>query len=91
MKPKVVRHKYGRLNNSSYEYIGRPSKFGNPFFMKSEADRDKVVQQFEEYARNNEWILTNINTLTNKEIGCFCAPKKCHGDVLVKLWEENSK
>jgi hypothetical protein len=21
-------------------------------------------------------------------LGCFCYPKPCHGDVIIKLWEE---
>ena len=91
MKPKVVRHTYNKKDNDKYCYIGRPSKFGNPLKMNNESEREKVVSQFREYAYSNQWILDNINMLTGKEIGCYCAPKACHGDVLVEIWEKENQ
>jgi hypothetical protein len=31
------------------------------------------------------WILSNLDRLRGKTLGCFCAPKACHGDVLARL------
>lgn len=74
-------------------YIGRPSKYGNPFVLKSEADRtDAMMDKFEAYARkqiaDGRWTLDELRSLHGKTLGCWCAPRRCHGDVLLKLIAE---
>ena len=79
-------------------YIGRPSKWGNPFEIGKDGDRDLVVEKFEKWLTTGESfgninaleekrqsILRSLNELSNKDLVCFCAPKKCHGDVLIKM------
>lgn len=34
------------------------------------------------------WILDNLETLRGQTLGCFCAPKACHGDVYRKFLGE---
>lgn len=69
-------------------YIGSDSIWSNPFKMYSETDRTKVIEQYEEYIRNKPELLNQLHTLKDKVLGCWCKPKPCHGDVLVKLIEE---
>lgn len=83
MKTKVVNKK-----TSSFDvYIGRGSKWGNPFRMKSENQRGEVIEKYEEYARQ-KFSKDELAILVGKRLGCFCKPRKCHGDILVKLIEE---
>ena len=35
-----------------------------------------------------EWILKNIQRLRGQQLGCFCAPKPCHGDVIAAWLEQ---
>jgi hypothetical protein len=65
-------------------YIGRGSKWGNPFILHNEADRDKVIQLYETYLISNVDLLRDLIELKGKSLVCFCAPKSCHGDVLLK-------
>jgi hypothetical protein len=70
-------------------YIGRGSRFGNPFYMHSESERDKVCKQFEEYwlvKMNADKVVEKIEKdyLKDKDLVCWCAPKRCHGDFLLK-------
>lgn len=81
--------------------IDRTSALGNPFFMKDESMRNEVCDKFEIYARNElkmnktgkfyaafkELYLKFING-EDLSLMCWCAPKRCHGDVLVKLLNE---
>lgn len=30
------------------------------------------------------WILEHLSELKNQTLGCFCAPKPCHADVLLR-------
>jgi hypothetical protein len=73
-------------------YIGRPSKWGNRFTHLARSRADIVVGSREEaVARYKEWILTQpellaaLSELQGKVLGCWCAPKACHGHVLAEL------
>lgn len=68
-------------------YIGRPSKWGNPFTLKCEADRDKVLAQYLEWVLSQPQLLAQLNELKGKTLGCWCAPRACHGDILATLAE----
>lgn len=75
--------------NESYDvYIGRGSKWGNPFIIGVDGTRKEVIEKYEEYIRNNEQLLSCLHELEGMRLGCFCKPKSCHGDILVKLLRE---
>lgn len=81
---KVVHIKKDHYN----QYIGRPSLFGNPFSL-DQYTRTEAVEKYEQYARENPKLLRAISELPADAIlGCFCAPRLCHGDAIVKLWKE---
>jgi len=68
-------------------YIGRPSKWGNPFSIGKDGTRKEVIEKYEKYLLNNEKLMNDLHELEGKVLGCWCKPKACHGDVLVKLIE----
>ena len=73
---------------TEYEvYVGRGenSIWGNPFDMKNEDERELVVHQFTDYLIKNKELLNKVGELTDKTLGCWCAPKLCHGDMLTWL------
>ena len=69
-------------------YIGRPSKWGNPFVIGKDGDRATVIKKYRQYlwdkVKSGEITLSELAALHNKTLGCFCAPAACHGDVLTK-------
>ncbi len=65
-------------------YIGRPSKWGNPFTIGVHGNREEVIAKYEEYLLHNDYLLESLHELHNKVLGCWCAPAACHGDVLAK-------
>jgi hypothetical protein len=69
-------------------YIGRGSKWGNPFVIGKDGTRADVVEKYELYARNNVEIMNSLSELSGQTLACFCKPLACHGDVLVKLFQE---
>lgn len=87
MMTKVV-NKYKEPYNV---YIGRGSKWGNPFKLTSEDQRDKVISDYRKYlwkqVKSGEITKQDLLELDGKVLGCFCKPKKCHGDVIVKAIE----
>lgn len=82
-------------SGSEYDiYIGRPSKYGNPFSHKSGTlakykvkDRDAAIKAYKEWLLSEEGksILDGIEELRGKVLGCWCYPKKCHGDILIEI------
>lgn len=73
----------------SYDvYIGRPSKWGNPFAIGPDGTREEVIVKYREWLLEQDGL--NVSELTGKVLGCWCAPKPCHGDVLAALSEEQA-
>lgn len=78
------------MSDPDIVYIGRGSFFGNPFVMKDKTDseRDRVIEAYKKYlwAAICEGAITKemLLELDGRRLACYCAPKACHGDVLVK-------
>jgi len=73
------------LGDPNIVYIGRPSKWGNPFSVE-QYGRAKALQLFEEYLRKNPKVIAAARgELVGKTLACYCAPQPCHGDILVRL------
>lgn len=80
------------LRRAAYDvYIGRAGQgkdgfFGNPFPMKTEADRAQVMAQYLEYfarrLQTDTHFRTRVLELRGKTLGRFCKPAACHGDVI---------
>jgi len=68
-------------------YIGRPSKWGNPFSIGRDGSRSQVIQKYRDWIVHQDELLDSLHELRGKRLGCWCKPKDCHGDVLVKLIE----
>ena len=66
-------------------YIGRPSKWGNPFVLGRDGTRSEVVAKYEAWLRMQPHLMSSLHELRGKKLGCWCSPLACHGDVLVKL------
>lgn len=66
-------------------YIGRPSKWGNPFVIGKHGNRTEVIQKYREWLLSQPELLAEVAVLKGKVLGCYCAPAACHGDVLSEL------
>ena len=69
-------------------YIGRPSKWGNPFVIGKDGTRTEVIRKYEQYIRSKPDLLFQLEELDGKILGCWCSPLPCHGDVLIRLLNE---
>ena len=78
------------LYHEGYDvYIGRGSKWGNPFIVGVHGNRGDVIKKYRQWIGENPSLLNCIRRgeLDGKVLGCYCKPKPCHGDVLVELNE----
>lgn len=74
------------VNKELYDvYIGRPSKWGNPFKIGRDGTREEVIKKYKHWICYQPGMLEMVEELRGKILGCWCAPKPCHGDVLLKI------
>lgn len=66
-------------------YVGRPSKWGNPFLIGRDGNRAEVIQKFTDYILHTPHLLNDMPELRGHDLVCWCAPDACHGDVLLRL------
>ena len=68
--------------------IDRRTKWGNPFVIGRDGDRNQVCDKYEAYLRGNERLLACLPELVGHDLLCWCAPQRCHGDTLIKVMGE---
>ena len=83
-KPKV-HNKHKKTAPVDAVYIGRGSKWGNPFVIDKDGSRSDVIAKYEEYILGKPELLAQLHELKGKDLVCYCAPQACHGDLLVRL------
>jgi len=66
-------------------YVGRPSKWGNPFVIGRDGNRAVVLRKYEKWIMEQDKLLDTLDELRGKVLACWCKPYDCHADILVKL------
>jgi hypothetical protein len=66
-------------------YIGRGSKWGNPFRIGPDGDRAAVIAKYERWLADQHQLLRALDELRGRDLVCWCAPRPCHGDLLLRL------
>lgn len=65
-------------------YIGRGSQWGNPFQIGRDGTRDQVCDRFEAEILPR----LDLRPLIGRDLVCYCAPARCHGDSIIRAIEE---
>jgi len=75
------------IGRAVVEYGIERSKWGNPFAMDndSDAERARAINAYREWLVAQPELMQSLEELRGKRLGCWCAPKACHGDVLVQF------
>lgn len=93
LKPTVV---VGKKWDKGAVYVGRGSPFGNPFPIPEGGKEhlrnsacDAYDKHFWEYWVNDPKFVEELESLVQQTkrdghliLGCFCAPKRCHGETI---------
>ncbi len=67
-------------------YIGRPSKWGNPFVVGKHGARGECIAHYREWIKTQPQLQADAKReLRGKVLVCFCKPLACHGDVLAEI------
>lgn len=65
--------------------IDRSTRYGNPFVLNEDGDRDEVCDAYERHYLPHKPSITeriDAGDLTGKVLVCHCHPQRCHGDCL---------
>ena len=63
-------------------FVGRPSKWGNPYKLNFYS-RDEAIKKYEQYINRSD-LKNQLHELDGLKLFCFCAPMPCHADVLIR-------
>lgn len=74
-------------NMSIYVKGATASKWANPFPAKKYG-HDECLKLYRNYILKNKQLIDSLYELEGKELGCWCHPNKCHGDILIELFKE---
>ena len=77
-------------------YIGRPTKWGNPFIIGRDGTREEVIAKYIDMHAGDEKFLAMVRKeLKGKVLGCWCKfpgnEKACHGDWLAEVADREEK
>jgi len=95
-KPRVLNKRIDTIPKGAV-YVGRPSKWGNPFKIGSFHNGKKITFNEDAVRLHKEWLLYSsegqilvgeISELKGKDLVCWCAPLPCHADVLLEMANE---
>lgn len=71
------------------------SNFSNPFKLNKDGTRDEVIEKYEKYIikklEEDNLLQKELLEMKGKNLGCWCAPEHCHGNILLKLIEKYDK
>lgn len=68
------------------------SPFANPFKVGKDGTREEVLEKFRAYMKARLQaepdLKQQLQQLKGKQLGCWCHPERCHGDILLELIED---
>jgi hypothetical protein len=64
------------------------SIWANPFKVRNSESNEVVCEKYENYLRSKDELLEKLPELIGKKLACWCFPKSCHTEVLLKLMKE---
>lgn len=83
--PKIL-NKYKDDCSGEHVFVGRPSPFGNPFIIGRDGNRNEVCEKYALWIKTQSKLIEKIKgELKGKDLVCFCSPKLCHAETLIKI------
>jgi len=95
----MVKIRIVNMRNEQHDVrIDRRTCYGNPFVIGKDGTREGVILKCESRLKEQPWIaeklmheicnFTQVRRVDEVRLGCWCAPRACHGDTLKRLVEE---
>ena len=73
-------------------YVGRPTKWGNPFPVGQGYSRQAAVAEFKKVTSGDEIRMLARQELRGHDLACWCRlDQPCHADVLLQIANEEKE
>lgn len=73
-------------------YPPHDSPFANPYKVGKDGTREEVIAKYVAYMtakiESSPLLYEQLRSMKGKNLGCWCAPDSCHGDILA-YWIDN--
>lgn len=67
-------------------YVGRPTRWGNPFKPGPDGTRKVVIEKYRAWLMARPALVARAKReLRGKILGCWCHPSPCHASVLLEV------
>jgi hypothetical protein len=68
-------------------YVGRPTRWGNPFVVGIDGDLDEVMTKYRDWLQKKLEDDPNfLEPLRGKNLACWCPlDRPCHADILLEF------
>jgi hypothetical protein len=89
--PRLFNIKRDKFIPADVVYIGRGTWRGqkslcaNPHEIGVDGTRNEVCDKFEQWAPTQPEVMAAIESLRGRDLACYCAPYRCHGDWILKM------
>lgn len=87
--PKVLNKRTDKIPPGAV-YVGRPSKWGNPFPL-TRYSREESIASYRTWLLGLPYLINSLGELRGKDLVCWCAPLPCHADILLELANKEEK
>lgn len=77
-------------DNGLFERVDRATEWGNPFLLPADGDRLTVVENYQWYLDRKPSLLSKLDKLRGKVLGCWCYPEMCHAEVLEEYADDRA-
>lgn len=74
--------------NMSHYIKGANASIWQNIYNSNEYGLEPCLVLYENHIRQTPHLWNQLHTLKGKELGCWCKPNQCHGDILIKLLAE---
>lgn len=67
-------------------YVGRPSKWGNPYEIGRDGTRNQVIKKYMDWIEIRGMLQADAKAeLCGRDLVCWCVPLPCHADILLEI------
>ncbi len=67
-------------------YVGRPTKWGNPYLINERQSRADAIRRYRNDLEASPILVAEVKReLRGKDLICWCAPLPCHADILLEI------
>lgn len=81
----VIKRERGKRLPEGAVYVGRGSRWGNPYRIGEHGTREEVIAEYRAYIERHPTLVDELRARHPSALACWCAPLACHGDVLAAL------